>query len=181
MKRTQNQRGYTLLESIMFIGVITAVSIGIINVVSSMLDKYKISRLTSQVAELQKSITNRFAAAESYKKLTVKLLKDENLASGDIGWEGNKMIHKYNGEVTVAPVLGNRGYDIKFLGLPKKPCIDLAIQNWAHDQYSHLIHMKVNGVPAKWRNATYIMPLSVVQAETLCHKELDNDIIWRFQ
>ena len=181
MKRTQNQRGYTLLESIMFIGVITAVSIGIINVVSSMLDKYKISRLTSQVAELQKSITNRFAAAESYKKLTVKLLKDENLAPGDIGWEGNKMIHKYNGEVTVAPVLGNRGYDITFEALPKKPCTDLAIQNWAHDQYSNLIHMKVNGVPVKWRNATYIMPLSVVQAETLCHEELDNEIIWRFQ
>lgn len=181
MKRTQNQQGYTLLESIMFIGVITAVSIGIINVVSSMLDRYKISRLTSQVAELQKSITNRFAAAESYKKLTVKLLKDENLAPGDIGWEGDKMIHKYGGEVAISLALGVRAYEITFNNLPKKPCVELAIQNWAHDQYSNLIHMKVNGVPAKWRNATYIMPLSVVQAETLCHDELKNAITWRFQ
>ena len=84
MKRTQNQKGYTLIESIMFIGVITAVSIGIINVVSGMLDRYKISRLTSQVAELQKSINVRFAASENYKKLTAKLIKNENLAHSTI-------------------------------------------------------------------------------------------------
>ncbi len=181
MKRTQNQKGYTLLESIMFIAVITAVSIGIVKVVSSMLDRYKISRLTSQVAELQKSINVRFAAAESYSKLNSKLLKDENIAPGDISWEGETMIHKYNDKVTVTPTLGNRAYEITFEGLPKKPCMELAIQNWAHDQYSNLIFMKVNGVPAKWRNATYIMPLSVVQAETLCRDEYDNTIIWRFQ
>ncbi len=181
MKRTQNQKGYTLLESIMFIAVITAVSIGIVKVVSSMLDRYKISRLTSQVAELQKSINVRFAASENYKKLTAKLIKDENLAPGDISWEGEIMIHKYNGKVEVLPTLGNRAYEIKFNDLPKKPCMELAIQNWSHDQYSNLIHMKVNGVPAKWRNATYIMPLSVTQAETLCNSELNNNIIWRFQ
>ena len=160
MKRTQNQKGYTLLESIMFIGVITAVSIGIINVVSSMLDRYKISRLTSQVAELQKSINVRFAASENYKKLTAKLIKDENLAPGDISWEGENMIHKYNGTVEVSPTLGNRAYDIKFYNLPKKPCMELAIQNWSHDQYSNLIYMKVNIHKNAWRKALMILRLN---------------------
>ena len=181
MKRTQNQKGYTLIESIMFIGVITAVSISIINVVSSMLDKYKISRLTSQVAEFQKIINVRFAASESYSKLNTSTIHQEKLYPADVNWEGTKMLHKYNGEIKAKSVLGGRGYEIQFLGLPKKPCVDLAIQNWAHDQYSNLIHMKVNGTIAKWRNAVYIMPLSVVQAETLCSKELDNEITWRFQ
>ena len=182
MKRTQNQKGYTLLESIMFIAVITAVSIGIVKVVSSMLDRYKISRLTSQVAELQKSINVRFAAAESYEKLNMGLLIEENLLPGDISvGSGGGVRHKFNGLGQVNAVLSGRAYQIRFTKLPKQPCVELAIQNWAHDQYSNLIFMKVNGVPAKWRNATYIMPLSVVQAETLCHDELNNEIIWRFQ
>ena len=181
MKRTQNQRGYTLIESIMFIGVITAVSIGIINVVSSMLDRYKISRLTSQVTELQKMINVRFAASENYSKLNLSLISAEKLYPGDINLSGTRMLHKYGGEIKVKSAVQGKAYDITFKQLPKTACVELAIQNWAHDQYSNLMQMKVNGVPVKWRNATYIMPLSVVKAETLCSKELDNEIIWRFQ
>ncbi len=181
MKRTQNQRGYTLLESIMFIAVITAISIGIVKVINSMLDRYKISRLTSQVTELQKMINVRFAASENYRKLNLSLISAEKLYPGDINWDGTKMLHKYGGDIDVKSKLSGRAYDITFKQLPKTACVELAIQNWAHDQYSNLIHMNVNGYPVKWRNATYIMPLSVVKAETLCSKELDNEIIWRFQ
>ena len=114
MKRTQNQRGYTLLESIMFIAVITAISIGIVKVINSMLDRYKISRLTSQVTELQKMINVRFAASENYSKLNLSLISAEKLYPGDINWDGTKMLHKYGGEIDVKSKLSGRAYDITF-------------------------------------------------------------------
>ena len=187
MKRTQNQRGYTLLESIMFIAVITVVSIGIVKVINSMLDRYKISRLTSQVTELQKMINVRFAASENYRKLHHSLIHDEKLYPGDINWDGSKMLHKYGGEIDVRPVLSGRAYDITFKQLPKTACVELAIQNWAHDQSSNLIYMKVNDYKNVWRKGANdnpkvkIMPISVVEAEDECSSELNNEIIWRFQ
>lgn len=198
MKKNSEQSGYTLLESLAFICIITMVAISIISVISHMLDRYKISRVTSQVVELQKSINNRFASAENYKKLTAKLLKDENLAPGDINWKGNAMYHKFNGSVTVGfdytsnvtgPSSTEKGssYYIQFSKLPQKACIDLATQNWAHDQYSSLVTMIVNSKWCYWRvyqgaaYKNYIMPLSNAQATALCNQKDNNTIKWVFQ
>lgn len=198
MKRPASQSGYTLVESIAFICIITMVAISIISVVSHMLDRYKISRITAQVVELQKAINTRFASAENYKKLTAKLLKDENLAPGDMNWKGNDMYHKFGGKVTLSSsytssVTGPsradnaESYSIKFSKLPQKACVELATQNWAHDQYSSLITMLVNGKWCYWRVYSqalykkYIMPLSNTLASELCNKKDDNTIQWVFQ
>lgn len=196
MKKTSEQAGYTLIESIAFICIITMVAISIISVISHMLDRYKISRVTSQVVELQKAINNRFAAAENYKKLSASLLKSENLAPGDINWKGTSMYHKFNGSVTVGfnytsnvtgPSKSGESYYIQFAKLPQKACVELATQNWAHDQYSNLITMIVNSKWCYWRvysNAgykKYIMPLSNTLAAKLCSNKDNNTIKWVFQ
>nr|QIM10303.1 hypothetical protein PlAlph_0570 [uncultured Alphaproteobacteria bacterium] len=196
MRNKSEQSGYTLLESIAFICIIIMVAISIISVVSHMLDRYRISRLTSQVTELQKSINNRFAAAENYNKLTSKLLKNENLAPGDMNWKGTSMYHKFNGQVTVGfnytsnitgPSKSGESYFIQFAKLPRKACVELATQNWAHDQYSSLITMIVNSKWCYWRvysNAgykKYIMPLSNALATELCNQKDNNTIKWVFQ
>lgn len=196
MKKTSEQAGYTLIESIAFICIITIVAIAIISVVSHMLDRYKISRVTSQVVELQKAINNRFAAAENYTKLSSSLLKSENLAPGDISWKGTSMYHKFNGLVTVGfdytsnitgPSKSGESYFIQFTALPFNACVELATQNWAHDQYSSLITMIVNNKWCYWRvysNAgykKYIMPLSNSLATELCNQKDNNTIKWIFQ
>lgn len=60
MEKQKSQSGYTLIEAIMFIGVIAMLAIAVINLINSMLDKYRISRVTQQIVDLQKNIDFRF-------------------------------------------------------------------------------------------------------------------------
>lgn len=202
MKKTSEQTGYTLIESIAFICIITMVAIAIISVVSHMLDRYKISRVTSQVVELQKNIINRCAAAESYYSCIKKygstcvqgmgkMLCTENLVPGDMECNGNTLYHKYGGKVTFNSYsVSNRGltggynFRIDFIDIPQKACIELATQNWAHDQYSNLIRMFINDTECTWRSEwtpNCIMPLSNTKAMQLCNKKEKNKIYWNFQ
>lgn len=201
MKRPASQSGYTLMESLAFICIITMVAISIISVVSHMLDRYKISRITAQVVELQKNILNRCAAAESYysciKKYGTtcvagmgKMLCSENLVPGDVKCRGNTLYHKFNGNIAFNSYnASNRGlafgdnFRIDFLNLPEKACIELATQNWAHDQYSNLIRIFVNDTECSWRETwtpNCIMPLSNSKATQLCNRK-KNSIYWNFQ
>ena len=66
MEKQKSQSGYTLIEAIMFIGVIAMLAIAVINLINSMLDKYRISRVTQQIVDLQKNIDFRFSAAENF-------------------------------------------------------------------------------------------------------------------
>lgn len=194
MKKSSSQSGYTLIESIGFIAVITMVAISIISVVSHMLDRYRNSRLTSQIVELQKNINARFAAVGNYEKLKLSLLKNEKLAPADMNWSGNTLYHKYSGKVTVGlysstitkQKLANAdSYYIQFADVPKNACIELAIQNWAHDRTSNLVAMIINSKWSYWRvyqgaaYKKYIMPLSRTLALELCSKE-KNTIKWAF-
>ena len=74
MEEQKSQSGYTLIEAIMFIGVIAMLAIAVINLINSMLDKYRISRVTQQIVDLQKNIDFRFSAAENFGDLESKLL-----------------------------------------------------------------------------------------------------------
>lgn len=202
MKKCSEQSGYTLLESLAFICIITMVAISIISVISHMLDRYRISRVTSQVAELQRSIINRCAAAESYysciKKYGTtcvgalgKMLCTENLVPGDLQCNGNVLYHKYGGKVTFNSYNDSaRGlafgdnFRIDFQNLPTNACIELATQNWAHDQYSNLIRMYINDKECTWRSTwtpNCVMPISTVKATELCNKKDKNKIYWNFQ
>lgn len=202
MKKCSEQSGYTLLESLAFICIITMVAISIISVISHMLDRYRISRVTSQVAELQRSIINRCAAAESYYSCIKeygsscvtamgKMLCTENLVPGDMECSGNTLYHKYGGKVTfnsygdsARGLTSGYNFRIDFASLPKNACIELATQNWAHDQYSNLIRMHINGTECTWRSTwtpNCVMPISNVKASELCNKNEKNTIYWNFQ
>ncbi len=202
MKKCSEQSGYTLLESIAFICIITMVAISIISVISHMLDRYRISRVTSQVTELQRSIINRCAAAESYYSCIKeygttcvaamgKMLCTENLVPGDMECSGNTLYHKYGGKVTfnsygdsARGLTSGYNFRIDFASLPKNACIELATQNWAHDQYSNLIRMHINGTECTWRSTwtpNCVMPISNVKASELCNKNEKNTIYWNFQ
>ncbi len=201
MKRPASQSGYTLVESIAFICIITMVAISIISVVSHMLDRYKTSRITAQVVELQKAINTRFASAENYEKLTAKLLKDENLAPGDMNWKGNNMYHKFGGTVVVGSsytsnvmnIRAGETYSIRFNGVPYIACKELVTQNWAHDQYSSLVVIvsRSANLWAYWRTPSglapsrkhLIMPLSLSNVDDMCPNKTNrgNNLEWVFQ
>ncbi len=173
MKNKSSQSGYTLLEAIMFIGVITAVAIAIVSVTSKMLDRYRISRASSQLVEIQRAIANRFAASPGYGEIKTsgssqtnvdKLLKREKLLPADIYWKNNVPYHKLNGKIVinsqyVGNVTGTGTYNrrsdtnvspynvfqVFFYGLTQKQCVELASMSWDNVEYNVLLTIQING------------------------------------
>ncbi len=188
MKPNKTQSGYTLIESIAVIAILTAVVGTIIKTISHMHDRYRVSRLTSQIVELEKAINTRFSASEDYSSLTAKLIKDEKLAPSDINWGGSStnpfMTHKFGGNITISTTGASpHEYTITFTNIPVVPCVELATQNWAHNQYSNLSYMEVNDNKLEWITSSeeHRMPIPAAAANDFCNSELNNTIKWTFQ
>ena len=150
MEKQKSQSGYTLIEAIMFIGVIAMLAIAVINLINSMLDKYRISRVTQQIVDLQKNIDFRFSAAENFGDLESKLLTGESIVPGDMVG-GNKIYHAYKGEVTIKSAQQDSVYEVTFKDLPYNACTELAMIDWMTGYNSHLVHIKVNSKYFTWQ------------------------------
>ncbi len=177
MKRQEREDGYTLVESIMFIGVVCMLSIAIIALVNSMLDKYRMSRVTQQIVDIQKNINFRFSAAENYKYLTLKNLIEEKIVPGDMV-VGDKIYHAYKGEVTIKSINEDRIYFVTFNKLPYNACVELAMVDWMTGYTSNLMFIDINGVYATWQEG---LPMTYSVAMGLCDNEMNNYISWYFQ
>lgn len=181
MKRQNEQSGYTLIESIMFIGIIIALGISVIALVSSVLDKYRMSRVTQQIIDLQKNIDFRFSIAENFNDLDSNLLTDETIVPGDMV-QGNKIYHAYKGEVTIGSARQGSVYEITFNDLPYNACVELAMVDWMNGYNSHVVHIKVNSKYFTWqgKNATKL-PMEYQNAQSACNTSRQNKITWQFQ
>lgn len=181
MRTVKNESGYTLIESIGFIAVLTMLTVAIISLVSNMLDKYRVSRVTQQIVDIQKAIDYRFSSKEDYSDLTVKLLIDEKIIPGDMT-EGNKFFHAYKGDVKIKDARGSSVYEIEFAGLPLQPCIELAMIDWTSGHNSHLLYMSVNGTNFVWfGKENKLLPMQLGNALTACKANRSNEIVWQFQ
>lgn len=181
MKKQNNEKGYTLIESLMFIGFVCVLAVSIISLVSNLLDKYRISRVTQQIKDIQKNIDFRFSASENFSELKSKLLTDEQIVPGDMVGD-DKIYHAYNGEVTIASKRQDSVYEVTFEDLPHNACVELAMVDWMTDYNSHLVHIKVNNKFFTWqgKNATKL-PMEYTNAMESCNNSRNNTITWQFQ
>ena len=198
MKDKNSQSGYTLLEAIMFIALISMVAVAIVNVSSKMLDRYRVSRLVSQAVEIAQTIAHRCAAAEDYSKCAVggkaKMLCTEKLLPGDMKCKNNKFTHKYGGEVSFVTFSSSdlginekNNYTIKFASVPQTACIELLTYSWDNLSYVQLSGLYVassNNVCA-WKQNKIVrdcfLPVSVKKATELCSSRTSNDVMLIFQ
>ena len=152
-----------------------------VNLINSMLDKYRISRVTQQIVDLQKNIDFRFSAAENFGDLESKLLTGESIVPGDMVG-GNKIYHAYKGEVTIKSAQQDSVYEVTFKDLPYNACTELAMIDWMTGYNSHLVHIKVNSKYFTWqgKNATKL-PMEYDNAITACQDNRNNVITWQFQ
>ena len=181
MKRQNTQSGYTLIESMMFIGVVIMLAISIISLINNMLDKYRMSRVTQQIVDLQKNIDFRFSSAENFDDLDSDLLTKESVVPGDMVSDG-KIYHAYKGEVTISSARQGSVYEVSFTGLPYNACVELAMVDWMSGSYSHLVHIKVNNKYFTWqgKNSTKL-PMAYGDAMNACNDGRNNVITWQFQ
>lgn len=203
------QKGYTMIETIGVIAIIGVVGSSAVAFLNKAFLRYKITRLSQQVVEIQKSIDKRFAAKKTYEGLNIKLLAKEGLLPNDMIYKNNVLYHKFKGTVTLTLGTNSENYTITFNNVPSNACTELVEQNWGLDQRVILDEMRieqnqkqtkidnkttnrtVNKVAdqgtklLKWncpspRNANcYTMPLSASAASTVCSGKNKN-ISWTF-
>lgn len=181
MRRLKSEAGYTLIEAIAFMGVISMLAVSIITLVNNMLDKYRMSRVTQQIVDIQKNIDFRFSAAENFKDLTTELITKEKIVPGDMV-AGNKIYHAYKGEVTIKSERENSVYEVSFTNLPYNACVELAMVDWLSGYNSNVVHIKVNQTYFTWQGTNSSrLPMEYGHALAACADNRNNVITWQFQ
>lgn len=182
MKYDVNERGHTMLEIISILGVLAALSAGIIGVVSSMYDKYKVGRVSQQIEELRKTISNRYLAKGTFVGLTPSRLITDGAVPNDMVSGTDNLRHAFNGDVELKGYF-NR-YTITFKHLPLEACIELAMISWTIGDSSDLINLKINSNNYRWPSApgagSNLLPVQLYDAGASCNGD-ENTIMWNFQ
>ncbi len=181
MRFCGNEKGATMVEVIMTLGVIGAFGVSIATLVTSMYDRYRVSRVGGQIEELKKTINNRYVADGQYTNASIATLIDEELAPKDMV-NGKKLYHSYKGEVTLKG--GADSYEITFADIPQKICIELGIMNWTVDNSSDLVSLNINGKDFKWpwvAGTSYNLPAQMPEVSASCKEGDENIIKWTFQ
>ena len=181
MRFSGNEKGATMVEVIMTLGVIGAFGVSIATLVTSMYDRYRVSRVGGQIEELKKTINNRYVADGQYTNASITTLIDEELAPKDM-INGKKLYHSYKGEVTLKG--GADSYELTFSDLPQKICIELGIMNWTVDNSSDLVSLNINGKDFKWpwvAGSSYKLPAQMPEVSASCKTGDTNVIKWTFQ
>ena len=196
MKKDLSQSGRSIIEIMGVLTVIGLLTVSIAKTITGMMERYKNSRITMQLTELQKGIQNRFAIDSDFTKLSSKLIMDEKLAPSDIDWKDNTMYHKFHGSITVGhnytstvlDIKSGQSYWIQFNKVPQQACLDLMSIDWSVDQYSDLITIISGDLQAYWRipqgasaEKSIQMPISVDDALKMCSSKSSNKLRWVFQ
>lgn len=181
MKRYDGEKGATMVEIVMILGILGAFTISIATLITSMYDRYRVSRVCGQVEEFKKLINNRYVADGRYNYASVENIINEGIAPKDMV-SGKKLYHSYNGEVTVTGA--SDSYEITFADLPQKVCIELGILNWTVDNSSDLVSLDINGKSFKWpwtAGTGNKLPAQMTDVAAACKDGNKNVVKWNFQ
>ena len=178
-----NELGRSMVEILGVLAIVGMVSMSIGKLISSMHDRYRISRVTQQITDLRKSISNRYTAYGDYTVIKTADIIADKILPGDMV-EGNKVFHSFNGEVIFAGTQDT--YEITFKNLPQNACLELSLMNWQFNGDSDLYKIKINDTEFNWpvlagENGKK-MPVAIVDATAACSKDDNSNIIvWTFR
>lgn len=188
-----NEFGRSMIEILGVLAIIGMVTMSISKLIGSMHDRYKVSRVTQQITDLRKNISNRYVAYGDYSVIDVPEMISGKVISGDMV-EGENVWHAYNGAVEFS---GDKDtYQITFRDLPHRVCLELALMNWQFNGDSDLLRIKINDTEFNWPvmagAGSKEMPVSIGDATAACVIlppedtpgaiiEDDNDITWTFR
>lgn len=189
------QKGYTMIEVVATISILIMVITGMSKTVSHMFGRYKFNEALTQIRDLRKVISDRFAATGDYSTLSAKLLIDEKLAPGNMVASPVTMVNSFGGAVTVtaAKTYGTgKSFSITFNSLPRQVCVEAANINWRVDDTSSLISIMINNKKPEFTwpinkissvsPASTDLPMTMPKAQAACNSNTDkNTITWEFQ
>lgn len=161
MKYSDNNRGYTMIETIMYVGILIVLGGVLASYAHKTMDRYKIGRTVQQITELKKAIMHFTATDEDYSNVSIEnMVKHYSLPLDMRTGDSRKAAHALGGMIEIgpashAPLLAedenkNHMFFIKFDNLEKDSCVEILTQGQFYGDGSELDTLIVNGSQA-WR------------------------------
>lgn len=159
MKIKEEQSGYTMIETIIYIGFLIILGGWLASFGNTVYKRYKIGRATQQVLDLRKAILNYTAAEEDYNNLSVENMnKAASLPSDMRTGSLTKAKHALGGNVQIGPTTKYKHitddedkethkymFYIIFENLDKKSCAEILTQGQFYSDGANLDTLIVNG------------------------------------
>ncbi len=153
MRKTGNETGYTMLETIMYISLLGVLGVVLAGYVGTVFKRYKTGRLTQQIIDVKKTIINFTAADEDYRNLSVEnVLKAEAMPL-----DMRNAYHAMGGKIDFGPV--GAGIDattindkylfyVTFESINRAACVELLAQGQFYGDGSDMDTLIVNNKTA---------------------------------
>lgn len=206
MAASSNEKGYTMLETIMYISLMMVLGASIASYVSKAFTRYKTGRVTQQVLDLKKAIAQYTAASADYKELRLVKEDDKNgmLEDKALPLDMKNGSHALGGKIKIgsaANLLAMADTDkmhhfmfyITFESLTQNSCVEVITQGQFYGEGSDLDALIIND--SIWRYEYSLFPtqgytipqgnkepnkINIQQALAACAKKVGNQITWIF-
>lgn len=146
--RQNNEKGYTMIETILYIGILGVLGAILASYAGSVITRYKTGRITQQIVDLKKAIINYTAADEDYTSLDMTKMQEDKAVPLDM----RDLHHALSGRILFGPV-GNGTNEkylfyITFENIYRQGCVELLSQGQFYGDGSDMDTLIVNNKTA---------------------------------
>lgn len=155
-----NQKGYTMIETIMYVSLLIILGASLASYMHKAMQRYKIGRAAQQVIDLKKAIVYFTAGDEDYTRLTIEAMDNNRSLPMDMRTgDHHTAKHALGGKVELGPVTeldaepnenSKFMFYITFKNLPQSACAEILTQGQFYGDGSEMDTLIVNDKEA-WR------------------------------
>lgn len=183
------QSGRSMVEMLGVLAIIGVLSVGGIAGYSKAMAKFKTSKALDQVSTTVANVRTLYSGQPNYAGLTTTIA----IQMGAIGAEmlggtsptkATVAYNAFNGAVTISATTVNKrvngGFELKFDGLSKEACVQMASSDWGSGSGSGLVSVQAGSDAGnQGTTASATLPLQLSKAAAGCNNEGDtNSVTW---
>lgn len=183
------QSGRSMVEMLGVLAIIGVLSVGGIAGYSKAMAKFKTSKALDQVSTTVANVRTLYSGQPNYAGLTTEIA----IKMGAIGAEmlggtsptkATVAYNAFNGVVTISATSVNKrangGFELKFDGLSKEACVQMASSDWGSGSGSGLVSVQAGSDASnQGTTASGTLPLQLSMAAAGCNNEGDtNSVTW---
>ena len=200
-----NEQGRSMIEMLGVLAIVGVLSVGGIAGYSKAMNKFKTNKAIDQVNMISTNIRTLFSSQRNYSGLNNKLAVKAGLIPGEMydttQASTSVLTNAFGGSVDVRTAQTssdtNGAYTITFHGIPASGCIAFVTTDWGGDSGSGLMAFAAGAAVADTTlnaasltaadtlhipgNATYGVPFTIAQANSVCAGAGDKTLSWKYQ
>lgn len=140
-RRRQDQKGLTLIEAAMVLGVAALVIAGVLVLYSQANTSNKTSEALNQLNIVQQAVRNVYGGSGDFSTLVVgDLIAAKVLPAKMINAAGTGLSNAFNGAINIQPSTDAAnapgGFEISFTGIPADACVTLGTKDYGRSMAS---------------------------------------------